>query len=470
MTIANDSPQSARPRFRDHPVEFLLAAFGDVRPGEAPTVLLLTLNVFLLLTAYYLLKVAREPLILLGAGAEVKSYASVGQSVLLVFVASFYGWLSARVGRLALISSVTLFFAANLCVFWALGTRGVALGVPFFLWVGVFNTVTVAQFWSFAAETYTEEQGKRLFPIVGIGSSIGAVGGAVIAKPLVRLGSPFLLMLIAAAILASTVGLTYLVHRREGRLRAAGGTTVRDEPLGRDNAFGLIVRDRYLLVFALLIFVLNMVTKTGDYVLDRMLVSNAHEAAHTLGIDASIYIGEFKARYFEWINSLGVILQLFVVSRVIKYAGLRVALVLVPLASLAGYASALVAPLIGVLFVGRVVESTLDYSLSNTTRQSLWLVTSREAKYKAKQVIDTFVMRAGDSLSAALVWFGTRAALSTRGFIAVNVALSLAWAAMAFLLGREYARHSGSPPGPARQPSIPKREGKRVAPAPAAAF
>lgn len=175
-----------RPRFREHPVEFLLGVFGEVRPGEAPTALLLALNVFLLLTAYYMLKVAREPLILLGAGAEVKSYASVAQSVLLVFVANFYGWLSARVGRVALIALVTLFFAMNLGVFWVLGIRGVPLGVPFFLWVVVFNTVTVAQFWSFAAETYTEEQGKRLFTIVGIGSSIGAVGGATIAEPLVR--------------------------------------------------------------------------------------------------------------------------------------------------------------------------------------------------------------------------------------------------------------------------------------------
>ncbi len=443
MTIAVESPsQRARLRFREHPVEFLLGAFADVRPGEAPTVLLLTLNVFLLLTAYYLLKVAREPLILLGAGAEVKSYASVGQSLLLVFVASFYGWLSARVGRMALIASVTLFFAMNLAVFWALGIRGVSLGVPFFLWVGVFNTVTVAQFWSFAAETYTEEQGKRLFPIVGIGSSIGAVGGATIAEPLVRLGSPFLLMLVAAAILVSTVGLTYLVHRRNATLAATDSTKPQDAPLGRDNAFALIVRDRYLLIFAILIFVLNMVTKTGDYVLDRMLVSHARASAEALGIAPASYIGEFKARYFEWINTLGVILQLFVVSRVIKYAGLRVALILVPLASLAGYTTALAMPLIGVLFVGRVAESTLDYSLSNTTRQALWLVTSRDAKYKAKQVIDTFVMRAGDSVSAALVWFGTRAALGARAFLAVNVALSVAWAAMALLLGREHARRS----------------------------
>jgi AAA family ATP:ADP antiporter len=430
---------ASRLRFREHPVEFLLGAFADVRPGEAPTVLLLALNVFLLLTAYYLLKVAREPLILLGSGAEVKSYASVGQSVLLVFVASFYGWLSERVGRLALISTVTLFFAANLIVFWELGLRGVRLGIPFFLWVGVFNTVTIAQFWSFAADTYTEEQGKRLFPIIGIGSSIGAVGGASVAEPLVKHGSPFLLMIIAAGILVASLGLTLLVNRREvGRKATEGSEKTHEEPLAPGNAFALIVRDRYLLVFALLVFVLNMVTKTGDYVLDRMLVSNAAGAAHALGVQPSVYIGEFKARYFEWINTLGVIMQLFVVSRVIKYAGIRLALLLVPLASIAGYGASLVAPLIGVLFVGRVAESTLDYSLSNTTRQALWLVTPREAKYKAKQVVDTFVMRAGDSMSAALVWFGSRAALSARSFLAVNVALSVTWASLTIVLGREY--------------------------------
>jgi AAA family ATP:ADP antiporter len=91
-----------------------------------------------------------------------------------------------------------------------------------------------------------------------------------------------------------------------------------------------------------------------------------------------------------------------------------VALVLVPIASVAGYGAALVAPLIGVLMVARIAESTLDYSLSNTTRQALWLVTSPEAKYKAKQVVDTFVMRAGDSMSAGLVWIGARTAMSSR--------------------------------------------------------
>jgi AAA family ATP:ADP antiporter len=432
----------ARPRAPKRPLEFALGLFADVREGEAPTALLLTLNVFLLLTAYYLLKVAREPLILLGGGAEVKSYASVGQSILLVFVASAYGWLATRVGRMALIGFVTVFFVINLVVFWALGVRGASLGVPFFLWVGIFNLMTVAQFWSFAADLYSEEQGKRLFPIIGIGSSVGAVAGAAIAEKLLFLG-PFGLMLVAAGILLLCLGLTYAVNVRESgrepKTKREGAE--KEAPIGGANGFALVLRDRYLLLFAALIFVLNWVTKTGDYVLDRQLLAVAHE----YGSGAHHYVGEFKARYFEWVNVLGVAFQLFAVSRVIKYLGLRVALVIMPIASLAGYGATLVAPLLGVITAARVVESSLDYSLSNTTRQALWLSTTREAKYKAKQVIDTFVVRAGDVLSAALVWIGSRTQLSPRGFLQANVVLSMAWLGFAVLLGRAYLRRTEAP-------------------------
>jgi AAA family ATP:ADP antiporter len=433
-----------RPRFFTHPLEASLGLFADVRPGEAATALLLTANVFLLLTAYYLLKVAREPLILLGGGAEVKSYASVGQSILLVFVASTYGWLANRVGRMALIAWVSLFFFVNLVIFFILGQRGVPLGIPFFLWVGVFNVTTVAQFWSFAADIYSDEQGKRLFPIIGIGSSVGAVAGAWFADALLSLG-PFRLMLVASGLLLVCLGLTYVTHRREADRAPRTAPGKEQAPLAGADGFSLVLRDRYLLFFAALIFVLNWVTKTGDYVLDRKLLTAAHDATITHGLTASAYVGQFKARYFEWVNGLGVAFQLLAVSRIIKYLGLRTALVIMPLASLVGYGSALVAPVLGVLFAARVVESSLDYSLSNTTRQALWLPTSRDAKYKAKQVIDTFVVRAGDMMSAALVWFGARVSLGLEGFIAANVALSLVWILFALLLGRSYSRASSKP-------------------------
>jgi len=435
----------AKPHFNKHPIEFVLRLFADVRAGEAPTALLLTLNVFLLLTAYYLLKVAREPLILVGGGAEVKSYTSVGQSILLIGVTSVYSWLASRVGRMALAAWVTMFFVACLVVFWLLGSRGVPLGIPFFLWVGIFNVTMVAQFWSFAADVYTDERGKRLFPIIGVGSSVGAVAGAWTADLLLSLG-PFRLMIIAAGVLLGCLALTVAVHRREGIASAQkqDHTDDRDAPIHGKNGFALIMRDRYLLVFAALIFVLNWVTKTGDYVLDRDLIAAAHDAARATGIKPAVFIGEFKAHYFEWVNGVGVVMQLFVVSRIIKYLGMRAALVIMPIASVVGYSSAFAVPLLSVLFVARVSESSLDYSLSNTTRQALWLVTARDIKFKAKQVIDTFVVRIGDAMSAALVWIGVHTAMKPHTFIGINVALSAVWLALAFALGSSYKRVSAA--------------------------
>jgi ATP:ADP antiporter, AAA family len=440
-----------RPKFSEHPLDWLLTLFADVRAGEGATALLLTLNVFVLLTAYYLLKVAREPLILVsGGGAEVKSYASVAQSILLVFVTSAYGWLASRVGRMQLIGWVIAMFVMNLVVFWALGERGVPLGVPFFLWVGIFNLMSIAQFWSFAADVYTDEQGKRLFPIIGIGSSIGAVVGAWIAGVLVKQG-PFRLMLFSAGMLLICLALTYVVHRRESERAEGAGVEVgkekkrkkEDAPLGHDNGFSLLLRDKYLLLFAAVLFVLNFVTKTGDYVLDKWLLEAAHGHA-----DPGAYVGEFKARYFAWSNGFGVVCQLFFVSRIIKHLGMRWALYLMPLASLAGYGASFVTPVLGVLFVARVIESGLDYSLWNTTRNALWLVTTREAKYKVKQIIDTFIVRLGDALSAGLVWVGVRWHLQLPTFIAVNLALSAIWLVLVVFLAREHTKRTTPAPAP----------------------
>jgi AAA family ATP:ADP antiporter len=433
---------SVRRRFREHPVESLLGLFGEVRPGELPTVLLLTANIFLILTAYYLVKVAREPLILVGGGAEVKSYSAAGQSILLVLVASAYGWLAARVSRLTLIALVNGFFGMNLVLFWLFGRSGVPLGVPFFLWAGIFNLVTVAQFWSFAADTYDDEQGKRLFPIIGIGSSLGAVSGALIAEPLVRTRSPYTLLLVAAGILLATLAITALVHAREssGARSPHAASTLdarRGEPVSasRGNAFALVARDRFLLLLAGLIFTLNIITKTGDYVLDRMVLVRA-QAQHAL--TAQAYIGTFKARYFAWINVLEVIVQSLFVSRIIKHLGLRAALVVVPLISFAGYATAFLVPVLGTLLATRVAESTLDYSLSNTVRNALWLVTSREKKYKAKQVVDGFVWRAGDVVSAGFVWLGVRLGASASVFVAANMLWALVWLVLAVYAGHAW--------------------------------
>ncbi len=179
MTVRAKAP----PRVieRAGPLDRALRLFTDVRAGEAGTALLLTLNIFLLLTAYYIIKPVREALILSGEGAEVKSYAAAGQALLLLGLVPAYGLLADRLPRRGLLNAVTAFFVLCLIGFYGLTKANVPVGVIFFLWVGIFNLMIVAQFWSFANDLYTKEQGERLFVIVAFGMSLGAVMGSLLA-------------------------------------------------------------------------------------------------------------------------------------------------------------------------------------------------------------------------------------------------------------------------------------------------
>lgn len=145
-------------------IERFLAHFADVRGGEGAGVLLFALNLFLLLAAYYMLKTVREALILTQGGAEVKSYSAAGQAILLLGVVPLFGVVASRVNRVRLVSGVSLFFVSNLAIFIVLGKMGYREGVPYFLWVGVFNVMVIAQLWAFANDLYTRQQGSGSFP------------------------------------------------------------------------------------------------------------------------------------------------------------------------------------------------------------------------------------------------------------------------------------------------------------------
>jgi AAA family ATP:ADP antiporter len=418
----------------------LLRPFAQVEPAEAITAAVMTLTVFALLTAYYLLKTAREPLILLHGGAEVKSYASAGQSLLLLGVVPAYAALARRVGRMRLVASVYLFFGANLLIFAGLARANASIGVAFYLWVGVFSVTAIAQFWSFANDIYSAEQGKRLFAVLGIGSSIGAVAGAVIARRLAVLG-PQALMLGAALILLVCVGLFAWVESRERHNAERGARTRAEEPIAADQSLAALFRDRYLLQIAALTFLLNCVNSTGEYVLDRSLLSAASGAA-AHGVAPQVFVAQFKAEFFGWVNVVGVVLQLFVVSRVLKHVGVRRALLVLPLVACASYGFMLVAPVLALIRIGKIAENSLDYSLQNTARQALFLVTTRAQKYLGKAAIDTFVVRMGDVCSALLVLTGNRLALPTQAFAAINLGLIALWLVVVAAIGREHSRRS----------------------------
>jgi ATP:ADP antiporter, AAA family len=154
------------------------------------------------------------------------------------------------------------------------------------------------------------------------------------------------------------------------------------------------------------------------------------------------FVGMFKADYFQWVNIISVVLQLFVVSRIIKYLGVRRALFIMPIVSLAGYSVLAVAPILSLIFAAKVAENSLDYSLQNTARHALWLLPSREAKYKVKQIVDTFLVRAGDVMSAVVVWVGSKIGFRTFHFVVGNIVLIGVWIFVLVVLGREHRRRS----------------------------
>jgi len=413
--------------------------FAKVEAGESVGAAVMMLASFLLLCAYYQLKTVREPLILLEGGAEVKLYARAGQAVLMVGVVHVYGEIAKRVGRMKLLAIVFLFFVSNLVVFAFLSRTSVPIGLAFFLWVGVFSYTAVAQFWALAADIYSEEQGKRLFPVIGIGSSVGAVAGARLAKSLVPLG-PYALMTAAAVLLLVCMTLLAWVEQRAG-VAGRGGAKSHEEkqPLSDEGALHLLMRDRYLLLIAAMIVLLNWVNSAGEYVFDRTILT-AVTTAGVHGAAAQSFIGAIKADYFAWYNLLGMLMQLFAVSRILVTLGVRNALLFLPAFSFFGYASAAFLPTLAVIRLVKIGENALEYSVAETSRHALYLVTSRVEKYVGKTSVDTIAVRVGAILSGAVVWIGGRVNLSTAAFATINVVLTAVWIAVVFALGRENAR------------------------------
>ncbi len=452
-----------------------LRLFADIRRGEAPKALLLALNIFLLLLAYYILKPLREALLLVNKdSAPVKSYLSGAQAVLFVFVIKAFSRLASKVPRHVLITWTTSFFISNLALFYILHAGGMAdkpMGILFFVWIGIFNYFVIAQFWGFANDLYSDEVGKRTFPLVALGATLG---GLVATLPFMRtlrdvMGGnwQFKLMLIAGLILALCILLARFIHRRDvGSVcpESAGGPAGADEkacvqqqPLKAGGGFRLVFKSRYLFLIAVMIGLYNFVNATGEFIITDIIAKRsvqqtiapagaqaAGEAAippagptegqpgsqpgessqNAAGSTDSKIVHAAFMNYQFLTNLIALVIQLFLVSRIFKWVGVGGALLFLPLIALGGYALISFGAVLALVQGVKAAENGTDYSLQNTTKAALFLVTKREEKYKAKAAIDTFFVRGGDTLSALAVLVGTRfLGLPIERYALLNVAV-----------------------------------------------
>ncbi len=428
--------------------EKLLGLFTSVCAGEGRCVALLSLQAFLLMVAYYMIRPVREALILTHGGAELRSYAVGVQAMLLILIIPIYGALIRHADPSRMYRRVHAFFVVNLLIFFVLGQAGFHFGFVFFVWTSIFGVMAVTQFWAFATDLFNTSSGQRLFGVIAIGVSAGAWAGARISAAGFEAFGPFGLMLASAAVLTAVIGLS--AHARACVPAAARSAETSGEHASGTEAgsagrwlggFMLIGRSRYLVALAALVVLVNWITSTGDYVLSNWLVEVARREAP----DAqAVFIGRFMGNYCATITLIAFVIQLLLVSRIILVAGLARALMVTPLAFVAGYLLIGIVPVFLLLQSVLVVQRGLDYSLMNTARNALLLPTSRDVKYQAKTAIDTFFYRTGDLLSTLSIFVGVRLFGEGREqFVWMICILSVTIAVVAWLIGREYSRRYG---------------------------
>ncbi len=447
-----------------------LGIVSDVHVGEGLTALLLAVDVFLLLSSYYVIKPVREALI--GGvpnGPEYKSYMGAAVAVTISVAVPVYSSIADRLPRNKLILGVGAFLHRRTSwgsTSWGVrrsvveGTGKLLFALGFLLWVGVFNMMIVAQFWAFAADVYTEDEGKRLFPVVALlGASLGSLVGSALVERIVKAVGVEGMMLISAGLLGASTFLTQIVHRREAqrrRTKALSGESAdaarKDEKKSADtnarldagakkeSAYALVFKNKYLLLVAIFTLVFSLVNTSGEYMLSSLTAKAATAATHT-SEEKREWIAASFGSFFFYVNLAGVVIQTFLVSRIVKYGGLKVGFMIFPVVALLSAGVIVALPLLAVVKVGKTAENSLDYSLNNTMRNMLWLPTTRRMKYLAKQVVDSFFARLGDVGSALGVFLLVdKADLGVRGIAGMNMVLIGVWIFVAWRIVRENAR------------------------------
>ncbi len=260
--------------------------------------------------------------------------------------------------------------------------------------------------------------------------------------------------------------LTRAVSGREFRGANPAPATPASKPRLFDG-IDLIAKHRYLGLIAALVLLLNLVNTTGGYVLDSLVARDAQARTADLALEAERagkplavgdrsgdprdeglrkalvgrQIGSFYAGFYGWVNLLAMLFQMFLASRLVKYGGLRAALFMLPTIALGTYSLAALVPVLAWVRVAKVFENATDYSVNNMARHMLFLPTSTEIKYKAKQATDSLMQRAGDVVSAGLVFVGTQVlALSIRQFAVVNLVFVAVWPFVVLRLASDFDR------------------------------
>jgi len=407
-----------------------LTRLVSVEEDEVRPMLWACLYFFFVLAAYFVIRPIRDEMGVAG-GVRNLPWLFLGTLVGMLLIHPLFTALVSRLPRRIFIPLSYGFFAVNLVFFWLLfrslpSAEDIWVGRIFFVWTSVFNLFVVSIFWSLMADLFQPAQAKRLFGFVAVGGTGGAVAGSAATAFLASRITPTNLLLLSVALLVlAAIAANRLMATAPEAEDGAGD----DRPLGGGVLDGIrtVFASPYLLgiVGYMLLYT---ITATFLYFQQAEIVeaSFAERAARTV----------FFARIDLAVNTLTVITQVFLTGRIVRRIGIALALAALPLFCVLGFAAVGLAPTLMTIAVFQVLRRSGNYAVARPCREMLYTVIPRDAKYKAKNFIDTFVYRVGDQVGAL-----SYAALGALGLGAAAISmvaapLAAAWLGVGLWLGR----------------------------------
>lgn len=424
-------------RIKSNIHSFLLKTV-QVEPSEVRALLWSFSYFFALLCSYYIVRPMRDEMGILG-GVENLQWLFTGTLLAMTAAIPLFGWVSSRFPRRQFLPYVYFFFIITLLLFYSLMGGQVAqayVARAFFIWASVFSLFVVSVFWSFMTDLYSNAQARRLFGFIAAGGTVGALTGPVLTALLVQpLGARNLLLVSALFLSWSIVCIARLSVWSESNKTGKDEAPARqsEKPISGGIWAGvvLVVRSPYLLGICLLMLLFTTLA-TFLYFMQAQIIRDAFvDSAQRTAVFASIDLA---------VNALTLVVQVFLTSRLIKWFGLAAVLAIIPILLAIGFTLLGITPVLAVLLVVQVIRRAGNYAVMRPAREMLYVVLSREEKYKAKNFIDTVVYRTGDAISA-WVYAGMRSlGMSLSGIALIAVPLALVWAWIAFGLGRKQAK------------------------------
>lgn len=408
---------------------------GSIEPGEERATLLAALYFFFALASYFILRAIRDAAGI-AAGIERLPWLFTGTLVVTLLMNPVYSAVVAKLPVRRFIPIVYRVFIGLLLVFaaaikWGSATWNPFLGPAFWILISIYSLFIPSVFWGFMADTFLPEQGKRLFAFISVGGTFGALCGAFLTAQLAEdVGTP-VLMVLSVLLLESAVQTAKRFppsFRHDTRARDEAGAS-----LGGSAFSGIthVLRSPYLLAIGLYMLMFT-VGSTVLYFQQAEIVGSRYadreaRTAFLASIDATV-------------QTLTILAQLFVTGRVLKWFGVAVTLAILPVMNIVGFVALGLWPTLAVFVVFQVLRRAGEYAFGRPAREVLFTVVTPEDKYKAKNLIDTFVYRTGDQ-TGAWSYAGLSALGLGMGAISFAVApLSAVWFVIAIWLGREQYR------------------------------